>query len=274
MRKIGLHLRIIDSLIETAQRAAHLGLKTFQCFLIHQITKKYLSLSDKEVKEFVALRPLFDTLYIHGAYWINISGIRCEHAKRLLLKEIDIAKRLQFTHYILHPGSAIGWNEHKKGIDCLVRVLNDILKNENDITIVLENTAHGSLSIGSDLHDFKIIREKLAFPEKVLFCLDTAHAYAFGYDIADINAQNDFMYLLNKTVGDAIGLIHLNDSQEKLGFKRDRHAVLGQGKIGTAALKNFILHEKLCNVPIIMEMPRTAYNIEINILNMVKEWHQ
>src|SRR5437667_347320 len=81
-----------------------------------------------------------------------------------------------------------------------------------DITIVLENTCHGKLAVGSDILDFKVLLEKINKPERIGFCIDTAHAYSFGYDIADDQMQDDFIRLLESTIGiERIKLIHLND---------------------------------------------------------------
>ncbi len=271
MRAIGLHLRITDTLTAVARQAMALGLQTFQCFLIHQQTKRQLVLTDQEVIDFLQLRDQFTTLYVHGAYWINLCGQKSKQATKALLRELKLAKRLAFTHYVLHSGCAIGWPDRMDGIDCLVRVLNTILKHEHEIKIVLENIPHGGNTIGGDLTDFKQIREKLDHPEKVSFCIDTAHAYAFGYDI--VTKQTDFITLLDKTVGiDAIALIHLNDTQETLGLKRDTHGIIGTGTIGSNALHRFVSNERLAHIPLIMELPPLADHEYLRILNMVRYW--
>ncbi|HML19249.1 MAG TPA: TIM barrel protein, partial [Candidatus Dependentiae bacterium] len=72
-----------------------------------------------------------------------------------------------------------------EGIDELARSLNYVMKYEREITIVLENTTHGNLSVGSDITDFKLLRAKLDYPERISFCIDTAHAYSYGYDLKE-----------------------------------------------------------------------------------------
>jgi deoxyribonuclease IV len=271
MRALGLHLRIDDRLIMLAHQALRLDLKTFQCFLIHQKTKRLLTLTNKEVAEFLSLRDKFNSLYVHGAYWINLCGKRSEKAYATLQKELALAKRLMFTHYLLHPGSANGWHDRMHGIDTLVRLLNTVLKNESDITIVLENTPHDGNTIGGDLNDFKYIRKKLDHPEKVSFCIDTAHAFAFGYDI--VMKQDDFIALLDKTIGiKAIELIHLNDTKEKLGLKRDRHDIVGQGNIGSRALRKFVCDKRFRHIPIIMELPPLPDQEYLSIMNKIRNW--
>ena len=275
MRTIGLHLRIVSDLVDVARQALELGLRSFQCFLIHQKTRKHIELTSKQVQEFLALRNQFDNLYVHGAYWINLCAQRCNGSKYILSKELAMAKRLEFTHYILHPGSAKGWSDRMYGIDCFVRFLNDLLKNEHDIKLVLENTAHGAQTIGSDLRDFTLIREKLDHPEKVSFCIDTAHADAFGYDIGNLAKKQDVIALIDEVMGaDALSLIHLNDTQEQRGMKQDKHEIIGHGNIGSKALRQFVLDKRFATIPLIMELPPMDNRKQGELLNEVKLWHR
>ena len=92
---------------------------------------------------------------------------------------------LSFLILFCHSGSAKGSTHYKEGVDILARALNILLKQEARIKVVLENTAHGKLTVGSDLTDFYELRQKLDNPERISFCVDTSHAYAYGYDIAD-----------------------------------------------------------------------------------------
>jgi deoxyribonuclease-4 len=193
----------------------------------------------------------------------------------VLQRELELAKRLEFTHMILHSGSTKGVKFREEGITIIANVLNRVLKRENDITIVLENTAHGGMAVGSDLHDFSRLLAKLDQPDKVKFCIDTAHAYAYGYDLATQKGQADFINVLEKTIGvSRIALIHLNDTGEKLGSRIDRHSILGEGLLGDDALKSFIFHPKLQDIPVLMELPVVSEEIELEMLRKVRSWHE
>lgn len=275
MRTIGLHFRITKNIIDIAERAKRINLSSFQCFLVHQKTKKHLDLSAAEYSDFLKLRNTFTNLYIHGAYWINLCGNRFKAAQYLLNKEIAMAKRLGFSHYVLHPGSATGWENRIQGIDCLAKILDVMAIAHPEITIVLENTAHAGKTIGSDIEDFSSIREKLDYPEKIKFCIDTAHAHSFGYDIITLEGQKTFIDLLEKTIGiDSVALIHLNDNKELAGIYRDKHALLGQGEIGSEALKSFMQNSRLSAIPIILELPDSSDSDQENMVKMVHQWHE
>ena len=117
---------------------------------------------------------------------------------------------------IVHPGSAKKASNKQKGIEIIARNLNAILKHESEVKIILENTAHAGLSIGGDLQDFLHLRERLEHPESIAFCIDTAHAYSYGYDISNAKGQQSFIDIINTTIGlNNVGIIHLNDTKQE-----------------------------------------------------------
>jgi len=273
-KRIGLHLRLNSSIVSMAQQAIRMELPFFQCFLLLLATNKLIQPSEQEVREFLALRrDHFTSLYLHGSYWINLASLE-NNGYHILRKELTLAKRLEFTHLVLHPGSAKGAREKSEGIEALARMLNRLLFHERNIKIILENTAHGNLSVGSDLQDFQQLLHKLDQPERISFCIDTAHAHAFGYDIMDNGGQIAFVDLLDELVGlERIVLIHLNDTQEKRGSLIDRHGIPGQGQLGDAALKHFIMQPRIAHIPVLMELPALPEAEELALLRKVISWN-
>ena len=273
MKEIGLHIRIDQSPLEAIKKAILLGVPYFQCFFISQKTGAFITITEKERTEFVSLRRNhFQYLFLHGAYWVNLCNTRVMY--RTLEHELFLAKRLEFSHIVLHPGSAKRLGCKEKGIDNLTKTLNHIIKKEKDITIVLENTAHGKLTIGSDIHDFVTVLEKIDKPERINFCIDTAHAYSYGYDIATPTGYTDFMSLLTNTIGmDKIALIHLNDTKQQCGSKIDQHCIVGDG-ILNSKLRYFTHEQKLWHVPMIMELPLVQEQKEKEVLRLVKSWQK
>lgn len=267
MEKVGLHIRLTNTIMQVIDKALRLEIPFFQTFVTLK-TGKQAILDEKDVKEFLKLRELyFKNLYLHGSYWINLCTSQ-PFGMKILKKELLMAKKLEFTHIVLHPGAAIGGKTKDEGIDLLAKALNEVTKNENEVSFVLENTAHGNLSIGGDINELYTILSKLDFPEKVSFCIDTAHAYSYGYNIADINEQENFINLLENTIGtEKISLIHLNDTHEKLGSKIDKHHIIGHGHIGQEALKHFINHNKIKDIPKLAELPIIEEEQEKDILN-------
>ncbi|MFZ5954118.1 MAG: deoxyribonuclease IV [Candidatus Dependentiae bacterium] len=273
MKQVGLHIRLTDSLLGVAQKAALLNIPFFQCFVIDQATNRIIKPTDQEIEEFVTYCRLpFIKRFLHASYWINLSAVN-HFNNKLFEREFNLAQKLEFTHMILHPGAATGSKQKQAGIHALAQALNRILKVESTVKIVLENTAHGGISVGGDFNDFKLLLEQLEHPEKLYFCLDTAHAFSYGYDIETEKGQRDFINLVDKTIGiQKIELIHLNDTKEKKGSKIDRHEIPGKGHIGENALKAFVNQPEFVDLPVLLELPVMPLVEETTILGAVRNW--
>jgi deoxyribonuclease IV len=272
VKNVGLHIRLSDSVVFAAEKAVRLQLPFFQCFLWSQATNNLLQASDEQLSAFLAVRRAhFKQLFMHGSYYINLASTHnVEH--RAFKRELELAKKLEFTHMIVHPGSPRSGGK-KAGIESVARILNEVMIHENEIVVVLENSAHGKNTVGGDVRDFLTIRTMLDVPEKVKFCIDTAHAYVYGYDIAQAQGRQNFIALLEEAVGiDNIVLLHMNDSFGKCGSRIDRHAVPGQGVIGIDALKAFATDPRMQNVPILLELPEIAEEEEKKIVTTLSGW--
>lgn len=274
MRKIGLHLRLTTTLSELLEKAERLETPILQCFLITQGENRYAKFSDEELEKCKALRKKFDAMYLHASYWVNLAGCR-NNGWYAFQRELGLAKKLGFTHIIIHPGSATGCVTKEEGITCLAKALNKALKEEKDIKIVLENTAHARMTVGGHLNDFKELLTQLDEPERVYLCLDTAHAHSFGYDIIDPQNQDIFLEEVDSIIGrEKIALVHLNETQEECGSYIDRHAELGKGNIGNEALKRFMNHPVCKDAPVILEIPILKDETEEKkVLKQVTKWN-
>lgn len=275
MRPIGLHLRVTSSFTALIEKALRLKLDIFQFFLVHEETMRLYVPEHDDMQNFLKLRRAhFKNVYVHGSYWINLAGVSVTHHASLS-RELRLAHSLECTDIILHAGSAKGGKNKREGIDAVARILNIILKEKFNIRIVLENSAHGRLTVGSDIEDFKIILEKLDDPDAISFCIDTAHAHSYGYDITTAALQDQFINLLESTIGiKRIALIHLNDTKQRRGSKIDKHEMIGDGVLGEQILKEFVLHPRINHIPLIMELPELPENTEFEIVEKVRSWHQ
>lgn len=273
MREIGLHLRLTTSLIDVYNQAISLGLPAFQCFFIQQDSGHFYKLSPEELAACNAENHAFTHRYLHGSYWINLAA-PFAHRQRAFKAELGQAQKLGFTHIILHPGSAKGAADKNEAIKGLARILDAIVSMQTGIRIVLENVAHGGMAIGGDFQDFKLLKEYVKNPAQIFFCIDTAHAFSYGYDIANQQGQMAFIQTLKDTIGiSSIALIHLNDTVENVGSKIDRHSFIGQGIIGLSALQSLVTHPDLLEIPLLMELPQATRNEEYEMLALVRSWH-
>jgi apurinic endonuclease APN1 len=209
-------------------------------------------------------------LYVHGSYKINLADpTREQHPA--LKQELHWAKKLGFTHMILHPGSS---SSHERGIDSIARNLNLLVRQHPTIKFVLENVAFEHPSIGGNLEDLHHIKSKLDCPEKIGFCIDTAHAFAYGYELRDEKSLANFIHSIDTLLDlNSIDLIHINDTTSGLASKNDIHCRIGQGTLGLRTLKEFACNEYLASRPLLLELPVLNEAGELHDLKIVKEWH-
>lgn len=279
--QLGLHLRLNTTLLNLINDVKRHNISVFQFFLAASPNDRYISFSKKEQKEFVQLIQENNfSPFIHSSYWINPSSgrkVSFENSQKLLSQEIALAKRLQVPYIVLHPGSATWFKKREddpvcrnRGIEQVASMLNTILAQETDVTILLENTAHGNRSVGSDLEDFPRIKSLLNHPEKVAYCLDLAHAFVYGYEISKIE---EFFTTLNKTMSlQDIRLIHFNDAAEEHASKKDKHAIPGTGNIGQDVLASYLNHQILESIPKIMELPNLSFEDITDIHVDISKW--
>ena len=269
-RAIGLHLRGNQSLAELTEKAVRLNLPFFQCFLRQQ-SGHIINASSQEIAAFRAVCNHYDQLFIHASYRINLADESMSHHPALK-QELYWAQKLGFTHMILHPGAS---SSYDSGLDAIVTTLNSLIQSTSGIRFILENVAFGAPSIGGSIEDLLLIKNKLDQPDRLGFCIDTAHAYAFGYNLADKNERQHYIQALGQTLGfDQIKLIHINDTQSALGSRHDIHCRIGAGNLASVALKECILDPRLLHVPLLLELPAIAEPEEEQNLNTVRSWHQ
>ena len=275
MRKIGLHIRFNKTISEAAEIAKRYKIPIFQTFFVQTDIGRLIKLTDQDIKHFnTHWRPQFDQLFVHATHWIHLASVKATHSFPLLIHQLHMARKLEFDYLVLHPGSREGHSK-TKGIDILAASLNKAFVEAGNVKILLENSAHAGTMMGGDPHDLQLILEKIDKPEKLGFCIDTAHAYAYGFNIADEKDQDAYISLLGETIGlRNVNLIHLNDVDNACGSRSDNpHIPAGDGLIGAKALKRFIFHKTFSKLPLILELPPSLSEKEEKAaLTRVRRW--
>jgi apurinic endonuclease APN1 len=225
-----------------------------------------------DIARFNALRSQFDTLFLHASYAINpASCLRAHHP--ILEKEVVMAKELNIAYLILHPGMASHKDQINESIDALARVIDTIHREQPDVSLVLENTAQDNRAVGSNFEHLKLLLERIDDPHRIRFCIDTAHAYAYGYDISQVAFHESMLDIIDATIGiERIVVIHLNDTLRPLASFVDEHANFGYGRIGVDALQAFVNNKRIAHIPLIMELPLLDDTEYRRIFGMVSNW--
>ena len=170
------------------------------------------------------------------------------------------------NYYNFHPGSHVGQGA-EAGIQKIAEILNDVLTEGQTTTVLLETMSGKGSEVGRDFEELRKIIDLVHLNDKMGVCLDTCHVWDGGYDIA--NDLEGVLSEFDRTIGlDRLKAIHLNDSLNDLGSHKDRHARIGEGKIGLDALVRVIRHPKLKEIPFILETPNDdeGWTKEISLL--------
>jgi deoxyribonuclease-4 len=143
------------------------------------------------------------------------------------------------------------------GLGNLVSAINFALdRNRNNVMLLLENTAGTKNSMGSTFEEIRRIIDGVGEKKRIGVCLDTAHAFAAGYDIRTSDGVDQMLQKFESILGlERLKVIHLNDSKGELGCGRDRHEHIGLGHIGEEGFRALFKHEATRELPFILETP-------------------
>ena len=174
--------------------------------------------------------------------------------------------------YNMHPGSHVGQGVDV-GIDLIAAALDEALRSEQTTTLLLEAMAGKGSEIGGRFEELAAIIERVGLRDKVGVCLDPCHVWDAGYDIA--GDLDGVLREFDEVVGlDRLRAVHLNDSLNPRGARKDRHARIGEGFIGFEALSAVTRHPLLRDLPFYLETPQeelSGYADEIACLRAAWE---
>ena len=193
---------------------------------------------------------------VHAPYIINLANDENKEkylfAINFLKEEIKRVEKMGVKKIVLHPGSYTTL-DIERGIKCIINALNEVLKDDSSVSILLETMAGKGTEIGFKLEHLKRIIDGVSNKDRLMVCLDTCHLNDAGYDMSNFDV---FLDEFNDIIGiEKIGCIHINDSKNILSSNKDRHENIGYGMIGFENLLNIIYNERLNNIPKILETP-------------------
>ncbi|MCL4380138.1 TIM barrel protein [Candidatus Dependentiae bacterium] len=257
MTRLGMHVRLTTTVTDALQQALTADRTIVQTFVM-RTDGLYASLSNEAM--IADLRARCQQLYIHLSYHVNLANDTID-GMRLLRKELELADRINATAVVLHPGAGSKGQSRQQALDTLMKNLDKALHEFPTITILLENAAHANRALGGNLQELLSLRTLTNYPERLRFCLDTAHAFVWGYDL---NAA--FCTEVQQLFGDeALALIHWNDTQQQRGSNIDQHAAPGTGTIGLEKLLHFAKSQQ--EVTLICENPLMPLQEERELLH-------
>ncbi|MEX0763722.1 MAG: deoxyribonuclease IV [Nitrosopumilaceae archaeon] len=276
---VGVHVSIAGSVDRSIDNAVTRGCTAFQIFTRNPRGWAAKPLLDKDItnfKEKLAASKIdrFATV-AHMPYLPNLSSPEDDpFAKSLnsLSDEIKRCSKLGIPYLVAHLGSHKGAGD-KKGIEKLVKAFTKAAaENQNDVTILLENTAGYKNSVGSNFEQLATIFFQLKPAKRFGVCFDTCHAFAAGHDLRTQKAATLTLEKFDSAIGiEHLKILHLNDSKGEIGCNVDRHEHIGLGKIGETGLSHVIKFANSKKIPIILETPIDDRRDDVGNIKKVKE---
>lgn len=268
---IGCHLSSAKGYEAMAKEAEKIEANTFQFFTRNPRGGSAKEIKEEDVRAYGerARKQRITQILAHAPYTLNAcsekESVR-DFAFRAMKEDME---RMEYTPgncYNFHPGSHVGQGV-ETGIRLISELLNEILTPSQTTTVLLETMAGKGSEVGRNFEELREILDRVTLSEKMGVCLDTCHVYDSGYDI--VGDLDGVLTEFDQVIGlDKLKAIHLNDSMYGFESHKDRHARIGEGKIGLEAITRIINHPALRHLPFYLETPNDleGYAREISML--------
>ncbi len=276
--QIGCHVSISGSIDMAVDNAVEHECTAFQIFTRNPRGWHARDLSNKDIDNFKTKLQAsgidrFATC-AHMPYLPNLATPKDDgfaKSVNVLINETERCARLGIPYLVTHLGSHLGSGD-AAGIERLIDGLSQAGQINNDVMILLENTAGQKNSVGSDFEQLGTIFKQLEPKKKFGVCLDTCHAFVAGYDLRTRSNVSKVFKEFDKYVGlKNLKILHLNDAKGELGCNLDRHYHLGLGKIGRDGIAAVVKFTNKLEIPIILETPIDDTRDDFGNIRFAKE---
>ena len=271
MLVLGCHLSSSKGFAAMGETALSMDANTFQFFTRNPRGGKAKALDPVDAEKLAAMQRegSIRPVVAHAPYTINPCSAEAKTREFALQTMADDLQRLQYlpgNYYNFHPGSHVGQGV-EKGIELIAETLNTVLFPGQKTTVLLETMAGKGSEVGGRFEELREILDRVRLTEHMGVCLDTCHVHDGGYDI--ISDLDGVLTEFDRVIGlNRLKALHINDSMNPRGARKDRHEKLGQGQIGLDAMVRIVNHPALKGLPMVLETPNElpGYAAEIALL--------
>lgn len=261
--RFGVHVGIGQGFRKTVEEALEAGCECMQIFAGNPRAFRVTAYDSAAWSEFRKLRlehGIAPTI-IHTSYLINLATADAALHKKsaaLVANDLAVAARSGIEYVNTHLGS-YGEQDRKRGFSRVCATIARLIAHARPgPMLLLENSAGAGSLCGGTLEELGAIIREVGSP-RVGVCLDTAHAWASGYDLASKSGFDAFLSEVKRHIGfDRVRALHLNDTEVELGARRDRHWHVGKGKIGDSGFRRLLRVAGLVHAAGVCETPKTA----------------
>ena len=271
MLHIGCHLSCASGYLAMGRQAAAIGADTFQFFTRNPRGGSVKAFDAQDAAALTAFlnEHGFAPVLAHAPYTLNAcaadASIR-EFAERTMREDLERLAHIPGAMLNFHPGSHVKQGA-ETGIRLIAQMLDTVLTPDIQTPVLLETMAGKGSEVGRSVEELRAVMDTAACGGRLGVCLDTCHVFDAGYDI--VNALDDVLGEFDRVIGlERLRAIHINDSKNPSGSRKDRHEKIGQGHIGLDAMVRIINHPALRNLPFYLETPNEidGYAQEIALL--------
>ncbi len=259
----GAHMSIAGGVSKAFGRGEYVACEVMQIFSKNERQWQAKPYSDEEIAAFKAeqQRTGIVPVIVHASYLINLAApadALWEKSITAFADELERCAVLDIPAIVIHPGAHTGSGE-SAGLQRIVAALDRLFAAGTgaDVTVLLETTAGQGTSLGCRFEHLAYVLEHVTCPQRLGICVDTCHLLAAGYDIRTAADYEATFAEFERQIGlHHIQAFHLNDSQQPLGSRVDRHTHIGQGCIGLPAFQLLVNDTRFSRLPMIIETPK------------------
>jgi deoxyribonuclease-4 len=263
MKYIGAHVSASGGVENAPLNAHEIGAKAFALFTKNQRQWVAKPLTLENIKKFREHCEKYGFLpghiLPHDSYLINLGHPEkegLEKSREAFLDEMQRCEQLGLDRLNFHPGSHLGKTDEESCLKTIAESINLTLDQTKGVTAVIENTAGQGNNLGHRIEQIRFIIDHVEDTSRVGVCLDTAHAFAAGYDLKSKEGFDSTFREFDKIIGfQFLRGMHLNDSKKGMGTRVDRHEVLGEGILGNEIFERIMRDDRFENIPLILETP-------------------
>ena len=274
---IGYHVSSTGGYMAMGKRAAALGANTFAFFTRNPRGGAAAKADPEDAAAFRtwAAENALGPLVAHAPYTLNPCSDKEKVREFALLAFTEDLQRMELTpdcFYNFHPGSHVGQGT-EAGIAAIADLLNRVLWPDMHTTVLLETMAGKGSEIGGSFSELREILDRVEYRDKMGVCLDTCHIWDGGYDIE--NDLDGVLTEFDREIGlDRLRAVHLNNSLNGCGSRKDRHAKLREGIMRPETILAVVRHPALQGRPFILETPNDDAGYAAEIAWVRAAWEQ
>ena len=278
--RLGAHESIAGGLVNAFERGHSATCDAIQIFTKSSRQWRARPLSEAEI---AAWRERMDAeatsggifpVVVHSSYLINVGSPKAatwQKSYDALQVELERCEALGVRHLVLHPGSHLKAGE-EVGLANVARALSQLHAATPGFQamVCLEGMAGQGTNLGYTFEQLAWLLEHTDQGERLGICLDSCHLYAAGYDVRTPEGYAETMDAFDRVIGlERLQVVHLNDSVQELGSRRDRHTHIGAGTIGLEGFRNFVNDPRLAHLPGLLETDKSD-DLHEDVENLAK----